>query len=259
MLNFEELVEGLANNKDRVNDYFTEFFTKTNFKNYELDNDLDSDDLKAIKTMFESRKELNKRVNDAFKHNPLCLEAFFVYYILNEDVFVNYRFETYYSESNSFADFTAYEKKCYIRILDFYVEFLLDIHNITTAIKVQRLIIRLTNDLSRKNVSRLSYMYSTIEECNDFYRLYLECEFDAYDYLLLLVTLLKHDEKVKAKEVLLDMFKNVKYSEYLDHLWDLDDKDKEQQEFYKCVEDCYSEISSVPGFFSWVNRINEER
>ena len=76
MLNFEELVEGLANNKDRVNDYFTEFFTKTNFKNYELDNDLDSDDLKAIKTMFESRKELNKRVSDAFKHNPLCLEAF---------------------------------------------------------------------------------------------------------------------------------------------------------------------------------------
>jgi len=55
------------------------------------------------------------------------------------------------------------------------------------------------------------------------------------------------------------MFKNVKYSEYLDHLWDLDDKDVEQQEFYKCVEDCYSEISSVPGFFSWVNRINEER
>ena len=61
------------------------------------------------------------------------------------------------------------------------------------------MIIRLTNDLSNKNVNRLSYMYSSIERADDFYRLYLEADFDAYDYLMLLITLLKHDEESKAK------------------------------------------------------------
>ena len=143
--------------------------------------------------------------------------------------------------------------------MDFYVEFLLDIRNITTAIKVQRMIIRLSNDLSGKNVNRLSYMYSIVERADDFYRLYLESEFDAYDYLMLLITLLKHEEGKKAKEVLLDMFKNVKYAEYMDHLWDLDTKDPQQNEFYRLIEDCYSEINSIPDFFAWVNLVNEER
>ena len=259
MLKFDDLVNGLENHKDSIEDYFLSFFSRENYKQYEVDGDPDKDEAKAIRIMFQSKKKLRDRIEESFSYDPFCLEAFFVYYIISEDIYVNYRYKEYYKDSNNFADFSAYQKKCYLKIMDFYVEFLLDIRNITTAIKVQRLIIRLSNDHSQKNINRLSYMYSTIEKADDFYRLYLESEFDAYDYLMLLITLLKHDEDKKAKEVLLDMFRNVKYAEYMDHLWDLDTKDPEQKEFYKLIEDCYSEISCVPDFFAWVNLINEER
>ena len=259
MLKFDDLINGLEDNKDRIEDYFVEFFSRGNYKQYGVDGDPDKDERKAIRVMFESRKKLRDRIEESFSYDPFCLEAFFAYYIISEDIYVDYRFKDYYNESGNFADFSAYQKKCYLKIMDFYVEFLLDIRNITTAIKVQRLIIRLTNDLSQKNINRLSYMYSSVEKADDFYRLYLEADFDSYDYLMLLITLLKHDEESKAKEVLLDMFENVKYAEYMDHLWDLDTKDPEQKEFYECIESCYSEISSVPDFFAWVNMINEER
>ena len=259
MLKFDDLVNGLENHKDSIEDYFLSFFSREKYKQYEVDGNPDKDEAKAIRIMFQSKKKLRDRIEESFSYDPFCLEAFFVYYIISEDIYVNYRYKEYYKDSNNFADFSAYQKKCYLKIMDFYVEFLLDIRNITTAIKVQRLIIRLSNDHSQKNINRLSYMYSTIEKADDFYRLYLESEFDAYDYLMLLITLLKHDEDKKAKEVLLDMFRNVKYAEYMDHLWDLDTKDPEQKEFYRLIEDCYSEISCVPDFFAWVNLINEER
>ena len=259
MLRFEDLVNGLDTDKDKVNEYFLNFFTRSNYKQYEIEADPDKNEKKAIRTMFESKKDLKDRVDEAFVYDPFCLEAFFVYYIISDDVFVNFRFETYYKQSEGYADMSEFRKNRYLRILDFYVEFLLDIHNITNAIKVQRLLVRLSNDLSEKNVNRLSFMYSSIEEADDFYRLYLDAKFDAYDYLLLLVTLLKHDEKIRAKEVLFDMYQNIKYSDHLDHLWDLELEDPEQNDFYKCVEDCYSELSSVPDFFSWVNIVNEER
>ncbi len=76
---------------------------------------------------------------------------------------------------------------------------------------------------------------------------------------MMVLMLLKHEEEKKAREVLLEMLEKVKYAEYMDHLWDLDLKDPEQKEFYRLIEDCYSEISSVPDFFAWVNKINEER
>ncbi|MBO7677614.1 MAG: hypothetical protein J6S49_08875 [Erysipelotrichaceae bacterium] len=259
MLKFDDLLNGMEENQDRLEDYFAEFFTRNNYRQYETDGQPDKDESKAIRVMFESRKKLRDRCLESFTYDPFCLEAFFVYYIISEDIYVNYVFKDYYNDSNNYADFSDYQKKNYLKIMDFYVEFLLDINNFTTAIKVQRLIIRLTNDLSSKTVSRLSYMYSAIEQCDDFYRLYLEADFDTYDYLMLLVTLLKHEEDKKAREVLLDMYENIEYSDHLDHLWDLELDDPKQEEFYKCVEDCYSELRSIPDFFAWVNLVNEER
>ena len=75
----------------------------------------------------ESKKDLPERAELALSHDPLCLEAFFVYYLLSEDVFVNYRFRSYYDQISHFGDLSDYQKKCYLKILDFYVEFLLDI------------------------------------------------------------------------------------------------------------------------------------
>lgn len=259
MLRFDDLTEGLEKNKDRIEDYFLEFFSRQNFKQYEIEGDPDKDELKAIRIMFESHRTLRERIQDSFAYDPFCIEAFFVYYMISEDIYVNYRFKDYYGEYENFADFSDYQKKNYLRIMDFYVEFLLDLRNFTTAIKVQRMIIRLTNDLSRKSINRLSYMYSSIEKADDFYRLYLETDFDEYDYLMLLITLLKHDEESKAREVLLDMFENVKYARFMDHLWDLDTSDPEQADFFNCIESCYSEIKAIPDFFAWVNIINEDK
>ncbi|MBR5341428.1 MAG: hypothetical protein IK151_05830 [Erysipelotrichaceae bacterium] len=257
MSNFENLINNVPKKNDKVRDYFLNFFTKKNFKEYEIDPSAGPDSVKAIKTMFESKKDLEERTDLAFSYDPLCLEAFFVYFITTDDAFVNFRFKTYYGMINSYADLPIYQKKSYLRILEFYVEFLLDLHNYTTAIKIQRQIIRLSKHYSRKNINRLSYMYSTIEEADDFYRLYLDAEFDGYDYLMLIVTLLKHEDELRAKEVVLDMFKNIPCSTYLDHMWELYQKDKEQHNFYLLVEECINELNSVPDFFSFVSRIRE--
>ncbi len=48
--------------------------------------------------------------------------------------------------------------------MDYYVEFLLDLHNITTAIKIQRLIIRLSKTVTSVMVDRLALMYSLTED-----------------------------------------------------------------------------------------------
>ena len=257
MSSFESLINNVPKKNDEVREYFLDFFKRKNFKEYEIDPLADPDSVKAIKVMFESKKDLQERTDLAFSYDPLCLEAFFVYFIITDDAFVNFRFKTYYGTINSYADLPAYQKKAFLRIMEFYVEFLLDLHNYTMAIKIQRQIIRLSKHYSRKNINRLSYMYSTLEEADDFYRLYLDAEFDGYDYLMLIVTLLKHEDELRAKEVVLDMFKNVPYSTYLDRMWELDLKDQEQHEFYQLVEECINELNSVPDFFSFVSRIRE--
>ena len=256
MSNFYELVNGL-NEKSNVEEYFNSFFTKVNFKNYELEG-AQSDQKKAIKVMFESKKGLLERSEEAFSYNPFCKEAFFVYMMLSEDAFLDMRFRAYYDQINSYGELSEYDKECFIVILDFYVEFMLDIHNVSTAIKVQKMIMRLCGSNDQKMISRMAFMYYTVEDDEEFYRLYLNNEFDLYCYILLIVTLLKRDEEKKAEDVLQDMFEKYPYASYIDHLWDLDYDDPEQKEFYEVIEDCFDEISSVPCFFSWCNELREK-
>ena len=258
MLSFKDLESGLFEDvQNDPEDYLKSFFTPEHFKDYQIDECADASQVKAIRTMFTSKKELDRRIDSALKYDPFCLEAFFAYFILTEDVFVNYRFQSYYAQADHYADLDAYEKTCYLSILDYYVEFLLDLHNITTAIKIQRLIIRLSRNATPAMIDRLALMYSLIEDADEFYRLYLDHDFQTYDYLLLMATLLKHEDKLKAQEVLTDMFDKINYATYLDHLWDLDLQDPAQKAFYDVVEDCYDEISAIPDFFIWVNTIKE--
>lgn len=257
MTDFEKLVEGITAVRTETETYLSDFFTKKNQKEYRIPENASRESLKAIRIMFESKKELKERVRLAFDEDPFCLEAFFAYFVLTEDIYVSCRFEAYRKEASEYADFDDYTKYCYLRIMDFYVDFLLDLHNITLAITMQRLIARLSGKMSPRTVSRLAMMYNMIEDEKEFYRLYLDNEFCCYDYLLLLVTLLKHEDQMKAKEVLFDMFEKIEYASYLDHLWDLDLQKPDQEAFYKTVEDCYEEISSIPYFFSWVNELKE--
>lgn len=257
MFNFNDIKTGLKDSEVTLDDYFLKIFTKQKYKDYHVDFNLDKYQEKAIKTMFESKKSLDKRVDAAFKLDPFCLEAFFVFFMSNEDVFVNYRFESYFDQADNYADFDNYEKYCFINIMNFYVDFLLDIRNISRAIKVQRLIMRLTNDTTPLAINRLSFMYATKEDADEFYRLYLHNEFDTYDYLLLIIALLKNDDEIRAKQVLNDMVNNIEYAKYLDHLWDLNLDDPKQKEFYDVVDDCFQDIMAIPDFFTWVN-LNKE-
>lgn len=257
MLNINSLINGITS-ETNIHDYLLAFFTKKNFSNYEINKDANNKQIKAIKMMFCSKKDMLDRIEDVFETDPFCFEATFAYLMISEDVYIQLRFDSFLEEVNDYADFDDYQKHNYIKILDLFVDFLLDINNITKAISVQKLIVKLTNSFSKQSVSRLAYAYFSLENYEDFYKLFAETDFDAYEYILLIITLLKHDEKLKAQEVLLDMFDNVQYSTYLDHVWDLDENDEVQKEFSDIVQDCYDDISSIPTFFSWVNSIREK-
>ena len=257
MVKFENLVAGI-NSQTKVEEYLLNFFNKKNFKDYYISPNANNKQIKGIKILFESNKSLLERVEDSLEINPFCVEAIFIYLMLSEDVYVQYRFDAYYEEASLYGGFDEYQKENYIKILDLYVDFLLDICNVTKAIIIQKLIVKFTNTYTKSSISKLAYSYYSIEDEKEFYNLYLNAEFDAYEYILLLVTLLKHDEKLKAQEVLLDMFKNIEYGTYLDHVWDLDEADEKQKEFSKTVEECFDDINSVPTFFSWVYKAREK-
>lgn len=257
MLNFNKLVNGI-NSDIKVEDYLLNFFTKKNFKEYKIKGEPERKQLKAIKIMFESKKSIVERVEDAFDQDPFCIEAIFANLMVNEDVFIQLRFNAYLQELDDYPRFNDYRKDCYIKMLNFYVDFLLDINNCTKAIEIQKLVVKLTNKYTPQTVSKLAYAYFTIEDENGFYRLYTEAKFEIYEYLLLMVTLLKHDENLKAQEVLLDMYKNIEYGTYLDHVWDLDLNDPEQKDFHDTVQDCFEDLNCIPTFFSWVNKTREK-
>lgn len=257
MLNINDLINGI--NKDtNIEEYLLNFFSSDTFSNYEINKNANSKQKKAIKLMFCSKKEMSERIDEIFELDPFCLETMFAYLMISEDVYIQIKFDSFFEEAGNYADFDEYQKYNYIRILDLFVDFLLDINNITKAIIVQKTIVKLTNNFSKQAVTRLAYAYYSIEDYDNFYRLYADAKLGTYEYILLMLTLLKHDEKLKAQEVLFDMFDNVEFSKYLDHAWDLDDNDFKQKEFADTVQDCFDEISSIPTFFSWVNNSKEK-
>ena len=258
MADFDSFLSEYDKRQVEALSFFEGYFTRAGLKEYVIDEAADKDSIKAIKTMFTSKKDLRERCDVAFSYDPLCLEAFFVYYVLAEDIYVSYRLDAYYQELVSFADLPAYNQRCYLRILEFYVEFLMDVGNFTKGIKVERQLRKMAPQYCKGKTNRLSFMYSQIEEADDFYRFYLDEEFDTYDYLLLIVTLLKHDDRIRAKEVTQDMFQNIEYASYLDHLWDLDMNDPAQKKFYQTVDDAYDFIKGVPDFFTFINVVREK-
>ena len=258
MADFNTLVNGLKDHKDSPRDYFTSFFTRNNHKAYQMEEGADRSEKAALRKLFYSRKDINERTDEVLGDDPFCIEAFFVYYILNDDVYVNYRFESYYENIGSYGDLSDYQKKGFLKILNYYVEFLIDIGSFRRAIKVQRMMIRLLGSKPRALVNRLSYLYCGLEDDKEFYRHYLDSEFDAYDYILLVVTLLKNDDKIKAAEVLKEMYEKIEYAKYLDHMWDLKEDVPAQAEFMRTVEDCIEEINGVPEFFSFASEVYEQ-
>ena len=256
MADYQALVSGTEKIQD-LDEYFLKFFDKKNLKDYAMDPDLNKEEKKAVRVLFESKRSMKERAEAAFEYDPLCREAFFVYLMLTEDVFLQYRFDSYYKQADNFVDFSAHQKKSYLEILDYYIDFLDDIGNVTGAIRIAKMKGRL-DSFDESLISRLSLLYFYIEDAQEFYRLYLNHDFSFEDYLLLVATLLKHQDENKAKEVLLEMFEHVPYSDYIDHLWDLDEKDEEQRKVIASLESVYEYLASVPTLFSWANKVKRD-
>lgn len=250
MSNYYDLVNGIEKNTN-LDEYLKKFFSKSNFKNYECFESATEEDVKSIRILFESNKPFTERISKVLKVNPFCIEALFLYVVSYPPVFIDQKLEAYYDSADKFAKFTEYQKDNYFEILNLYSEFLQNINNITKSILVDKLIVKFYG-YADKLVDRLAYDYFTLEDEENFYRLYADTDLSTYAYLLLINTLLKHNDKLRAKEVLFDFFDNVEYATYLDHVWDLKEDDVDQKEFAEIVNDCNEDLMSVPTFYSFV-------
>lgn len=257
MINFEQLVEKTEQSKDRVK-YIKNFFTVKNFNKYKHPKDTTLKNSIAVGYMFIGQEEITKRCQEVLNFDPYCIEAFYCFYILADSPSLQIKFNEYYEKLGDYPTLEEYQAKNYLDILDLYAEFLTTITNFTKTIEVVKTIKMLTKTHSRKNITRLAFAYGITENDKDFYKLYQEVEFDAFAYILLVLTLLKHDEETKAEEVLVDMFEKVEYATYLDHCWDLDENDKTQNDFGEIVDGLSEQIDSVPLFYSFVNRVREK-
>jgi len=257
MANIEDLINGANSNNDKLEEYFINFFDKKNYKNYEISQNKEDDEIDAIKQLFK-KGELIDKVANALDYDPLCVEANFINLCLGEDELVYYRFEGYYAKRSEYGSLEESRQESYLRVMEFYVDFLIDIYNIKHALRVEHSICLLRNKVNEKSLNRYIYMYALLEDSDSAYKIYLENEFNnAYQYLLLVVNLLKNKEEIKAIQVYKEMLERIEYSDYIDHLSDLNRSDKKQNEIYECVNDSFEEISSIPDFFTWCNRVKE--
>ena len=254
MLSFDQLIyetQGLEN--EELEKYLVNFFTPNNYDDYLIDPACNEDEKMDIYDMFHNTEDILVRALMILDKSPLCLEANYVNYLLNEETMVDVWFNTLMHKSGEYNGFSEYGRYAYIRLLNIYAQFLMDIHNVTFAIKVIKRIIQLEGRCSDDNIAKLAYMYSILEKDDEFYELYLNEEFNEMaPYLLLIVVLLKHEEELKAREVLSDFIDRFKYGDYIDHIWELDSNESEEAiALRSAIDICFEEICSVPYFFSW--------
>lgn len=236
-----------------------DFFVMSNFDSYMIPEDANEIEKDAIKIMFDESKDILDRIYDACKIDPLCIEAFYADLATRNETDAYTLFMNYYHKKDEFDSFTSYGKSNYAIVLDFFIEYLIDIHNITKAIHVQKELMKITKTNISRNITRLSYLYYLLEKHEEFYNFYQDYDFkDAISYMLLINTLLKNDEFDKAKIVLNDMITYVPYSNYIYHIWDLEENEVEAIEFKEAVENCFEELCSVPDFFLWCKENIEE-
>ncbi len=243
--------------KDEVLNYIDNFFLPENLPDYSYPDYANDRERTAIEVMFDEDLTLEDRIKKAREIDRYCIEAFFTELSMREETLAYNLFREYEEDLSSISQLDRYGRENLMIILDLFVEYLIEIRNYKTAIRLQKRI----NDVSEEgaNYVRLGYLYSFIEDSDAFYDLYLDGKVkDASCYLLLILTLLKNEEEVKAKEVLNEMFAVIPYSEYIDRIWELDTSIEEASVFADCVDRLFDELCSVPYFFNWCAKNKEE-
>lgn len=254
MLSFEQLeYEAAFKKQDELEDYLESFFEPLNFEQYIISDKANDEERKAIEAMFDDDEALYDRAQNIVSEYPLCLEAFYVCTCLLDETSQNLMFTDAYKLVDCYKELSPYEKDCLLSILRLYVTFLLNISNVTGGIRVMNKVCELEGKYSNDSIIKLSYMYAMIEDAKNFYDLFLKTSFnDVHPYILLLITLLKHEEEEKAREVLSELIDKFKYADYIDHVWDLEEVDNiEANEFKDAMEVCFEDMCAIPNFFSW--------
>jgi len=251
MANLDELINGANLNNDKLDEFFTSFFNKKNLKNYEIADNKDDDEVDAIKELFR-KGELKDKVINAFELDPLCVEANFINLCLGSDEEIYHRFEGCYNNRSQYGGLDESRQDSFLKVMEFYVDFLIDIRNIRHALRVEHSICLLRNKINEKSLNRYVYMYALLEDSESIYKLYLENEYNnAYEYLLTIVTLLKNKEEIKARQLFNEMLEKIEYSDYIDHIEDLDKNDPKQMAIRQAIDDCYEDLLAIPDFFTW--------
>ena len=136
---FSELYTLLSNApEERLSEDIRDFFREENLESYRIPDIATELERNAIACLFDEEKEIPERIKDAREIDPLCIEAFYLELCLSEDTSSYHIFGRYDRMKDAYPSFTPYGKENYRLILDFYVEFLLDMHNITQGIRVQK-------------------------------------------------------------------------------------------------------------------------
>ena len=192
MYSFDQLVyDTKEREKEELEGYLTDIFSPERYDEYLVDPSCNEEERSMVYEMFHAGRPILIRATDILERDPLCLEANYVNYLLNEEPLTDTYFMAIYKRRDEYDSFTEYGRYCYRKLLDLYAQFMLDIHNITFAIKIMKCLIDVEGCCSKDNVVKLSYLYALIENKDDFYDMYIKEDFDdMVSYILLIVVLL---------------------------------------------------------------------
>lgn len=233
-------------------DYFETFFDINNLEDYTYDSLANQKEKASTKKMFGS-DDVFLRAERVLNEDPYCLEAFFVYFRLADDLSLYQYFDKMFNQIAKFNHLSKYKKYVYKQIVDNFVSFLMDINNITMAIDVELSIIKSLEICGEGEITRLAYLFGLKEDFDNLYNLYLQVGFfDETSYIALIVTALKNKEELKAMEIYNDFLSEYKYGGYIDHPWDLEKlEDSEALRMSEAMNACFELVRSVPYFINW--------
>lgn len=237
---------------DEVIDYFEDFFDINNLDNYSFDSLANQKEKESARMMFGT-DDIYQRAVKVLDKDPLCLEAFYVFYRMADDYSLYLYFDKMFTQIGKFKRYSKYKKFAYKQIVDEYVTFLIEINSYTQAIAVEMDVIDKLEICGEGEITRLSFLFAMIEDFDNLYDLYIKVGFyNEASYICLIVTALKNNEEIKAIEALNDLISEYKYGEYIDHPWDLDKVDDDEAILMiEAMNACNELIRSVPYFIPW--------
>lgn len=237
---------------DELIEYFENFFDINNLDDYTFDSLLNKKEKESVKEMFGT-DDVFDRARLVIEKDPYCLEAFYVFYRMADDYSLYLYFDRMFNQMNKYNKLSKYKKFAYKQIIDNFVTFLMDLKSFTQAIAVQMSIIDGLEVCGPNEVTRLAFLFAMKEDFESLYDLYIKVGFfDEAAYIALIVTALKNNEELKAKDVLSDFLSEYTYAEYIDHPWDLDKlEDNEAIRMNDAMSVCFELIRSVPYFIYW--------